>query len=224
MRAKGDDSERSAPSTRGARIDRKLKRNGVLAQAEVLEISGHRVGHHDQPFPVPVRFRLRVHPHGGEPIEVELKQRVPNDRAYHLKPGAWVPVVHDPSDPSKVAVDLAEESAASQEATRQRVDAQQQYMHTIQQMTGQDPNRPASPADVTAAIQAAQQLVQQNAGLVEWAQTMGVPGIPPPAGQPPPPGPGPDPIDQIERLAKLRESGAISDQEFERLKRDVLGG
>lgn len=92
----------------------------MLAQAEVLEIHGHRVGHHDQPFPVPVRFRLRVHPEAAEPVEVELKQRVPNDRVYHLEPGAWVTVVHDPSDPSKVAVDLAEDSAASQAAAQQR--------------------------------------------------------------------------------------------------------
>lgn len=162
-------------------MDRKLKRNGVLAQAEVLEISGNRVGHHDQPFPVPVRFRLRVHPEGADPVEVELKQRVPNDRAYHLEPGAWIPVVHDPSDPSKVAVDLAEESAASQAAAHERVAAQQEYMETIKRMTGQEPNRAASSADVTAAIQAAQQLAQQNAGLAEWAKTVGVPGMQPPA-------------------------------------------
>ena len=72
-------------------MDRKLQRKGVLAQAEILEIDGNRVGSHDQPFPVPVRFKLRVQPaDGGEPVEVDLKQKVPNDRAYHLEPGAWV--------------------------------------------------------------------------------------------------------------------------------------
>lgn len=205
-------------------MDRKLKRNGVLAQAEVLEISGNRVGHHDQPFPVPVRFRLRVHPEGADPVEVELKQRVPNDRAYHLEPGAWIPVVHDPSDPSKVAVDLAEESAASQAAAHERVAAQQEYMETIKRMTGQEPNRAASSADVTAAIQAAQQLAQQNAGLAEWAKTVGVPGMQPPAGDQATGEASGDPVERLERLAKLRESGAISDQEFERLKGELLGG
>ena len=209
-------------------MGRRLKRNGVLAQAEVLEISGHRVGHHDQPFPVPVRFRLRVHPDGADSVEVELKQRVPNDRVHHLEPGSWVPVVHDPGDPSKVAVDVAEESEAAKAAAGERVAAQQEYMETIKRTTGQDPNRPPGPADVTAAIEAAQQLAQQNAELVEWAKAAGVPGMQPPAA----PGGGPessaqaegDPIERLERLVRLRDSGAISDQEFERLKGEITGG
>jgi hypothetical protein len=192
----------------------------VLAQAEVLEIEGNRVGSHDQPFPVPVRFRLRVHPEGGEPVEVELKQKVPNDRVYHLEPGAWVPVVHDPSDPSKVAVDVAEESAAAQAAAEQRVAAQQDYMEQIKQMTGQDPNRPAGPADVTEALKLAQQMAEQNQGLAEWAKQAGAAG-----GQPPQAGAAAeDPVERLERLAKLRDSGAISDQEFEKLKSEILGG
>lgn len=97
-------------------------------------------------------------------------------------------------------------------------------MEKIKEMTGQDPNRPASPADVTAAIQAAQRLAEQNAGLVEWAKTMEVPGMQAPAGGPGTGEPSGDPVERIERLAKLRESGAISDQEFERLKREILGG
>jgi Short C-terminal domain len=205
-------------------LDRKLQRNGVLAQAEIIEIDGNRVGSHDQPFPVPVRFKLRVHPEGADPVEVELKQKVPNDRAYHLEPGAWVPVVHDPSDPTKVAVDLAEESAASQTAAQERVGAQQDYMEQIKQMTGQDPNRPASPADVTEALKLAQQMAEQNQGLVEWAKQAGVPGADTPAaGAGASGGSAEDPIERLERLAKLRESGAISDEEFERLKREAIG-
>lgn len=204
-------------------MDRMLQRDGVLAQAEVLHIEGHRVGHHDQPFPVPVRFRLRVHPQGAESVDVELEQRVPNDLVHHLEPGAWVPVVHDPADPTKVAVDLAEESAAAQTAAGQRVAAQQDYMTTIQQMTGQDPNQPASPADVAAAIQSAQDLMEQNAELVDWARTMGVPGTPPVGTWPAPGGAGGDRIERLERLAKLRESGTITDEEFQRLKDEILG-
>jgi hypothetical protein len=211
-------------------VDRELKRSGVLAQAEILEISGNRVGHHDQPFPVPVRFRLRVHPEGAEPVEVELKQNVPNDRAYHLEPGAWVPVVHDPKDPGKVAVDLAEESAAAQAAAEETVATQQEYMETIRQMTGEDPNGPKTQADVTEAIKMAQQMAEQNVELVDWAKRAGVPGMTPPGGAPAPPpagsaggGQGEDSIAKLERLTKLRDSGAISDDEFERLKAEILG-
>jgi Short C-terminal domain len=209
-------------------MDRRLQRDGILAQAEVLQIEGHRVGHHDQPFPVPVRFRLRVHPQGAAPVEVEVEQRVPNDLVHHLEPGAWVPVVHDPADPSTVAVDLAEESAAGQAAAHERVSAQQDYTDTIQQVTGQDPNWPSGPTDVAGAMRMAQQYMEQNAELVDWAKSVGVPGMPgmptpTPTPAPAAPAPGTDRIEQLERLAKLRDSGALTDEEFQRMKDEVLG-
>ncbi len=49
---------------------------------------------------------------------------------------------------------------------------------------------------------------------------MGAPGMTPGATQ----GSDSDPIEKLERLAKLRESDAISDQEFERLNGEILGG
>jgi hypothetical protein len=42
-----------------------------------------------------------------------------------------------------------------------------------------------------------------------------MPGVPAPAED--------DPVEQLERLAKLRDSGAITAAEFERLKREILG-
>jgi hypothetical protein len=68
----------------------------------------------------------------------------------------------------------------------------------------------------------------------------GIPGDLSPGGSPAPappaarvvpltpmPGPpvatGDDPVEQLERLAKLRDSGAITPTEFERLKREILG-
>jgi Short C-terminal domain len=215
-------------------VDADLKRNGVLAQAEVLEVSGNRVGDYDSAAPAPMRFHLRVHPDGADPVEAKVTQLVPINLAYHLEPGAWVPVVHDPANPSKAAVDLDGKSAAGQAAQAEAVAAQQEHMKQIQEMTGEDPNRPKGPADVADAIRTAQELAQQNAQLVEWARQAGVPGMQPPSGVPgaQPPGPQPpgteaagegDPIERLERLAKLRDSGAISDQEFERLKGEILG-
>lgn len=38
------------------------------------------------------------------------------------------------------------------------------------------------------------------------------------------PAPARDPVDQLERLTRLRESGAIDADEFERLKAQIIGG
>jgi Short C-terminal domain/Protein of unknown function (DUF3592) len=212
-------------------MDADLRDRGVPAQAEILEISGNRVGDYDSAAPTSVSFRLSVHPQGADPLEAEVTQTLPINTVYHLEPGNQVPVVHDPADPAKVAVDVAQESAAAQAQAQDAAAAAQDYMETIKQMTGEDPNRPKTDADVAAAIRSAQQLAQQNAGLIEWAKQAGVPGTPPgpiPGGAGPAPGGKPeggdsDPIEKLERLAKLRDSGAISDQEFERLKGEILG-
>jgi hypothetical protein len=197
----------------------------VPAQAEILEISGNRVGDYDSSAPTRVDFRLRVHTEGVDPVEAHVTQLVPINLVYHLEPGGWVPVVHDPGDPSKVAVDLEGKSQAAQAATTERVAAQQDYMEQIKQMTGEDPNRPKTDADVADAIRTAQEFMSQNAQLVDWAKQAGVPGAPPggPPGSPPP-AESTDPIEKLERLAKLRESGAISEEEFARLKGELLGG
>jgi Short C-terminal domain len=76
---------------------------------------------------------------------------------------------------------------------------------------------------VAAAIQSAQELMQQNAELVDWARKMGVPGAPPAGAWPAPGDAGGDRIERLERLAKLRESGTITDEEFQRLKDEILG-
>ena len=41
---------------------------------------------------------------------------------------------------------------------------------------------------------------------------------------PPPPGQAEDRLDLLERLAKLREQGALTDEEFEAQKRQILNG
>ena len=207
-------------------MDSGLRRSGVPAQAEILEIKGNRVGDYDSAAPAPMRFRLRIHPKDADPVEAEVKQLVPINLAYHLEPGAWIPVVHDPADPSKVAVDLAGESDAAQAELERTRSAYQDYIETVKRTTGEDLTQPATQADVTDALRTAQQLAEQNAALMEWAKQAGVPGMQPPGGAAGAAASGSgddDPIEKIERLAKLHESGAISDQEFERLKGEILG-
>jgi hypothetical protein len=55
----------------------------------------------------------------------------------------------------------------------------------------------------------------------QQAALMGI-GTPQPQPQAPP-APGADPVGQLERLAALRDSGAISDEEFAAAKARLLG-
>src|SRR6266571_1024786 len=77
-------------------------------------------------------------------------------------------------------------------------------------------------------VQSGQARGQQAAEAIAAAQG---PGVQPPAAPPPPtsvaPAPQPGGVDDrvalLERLAKLREQGALTDEEFEAQKQQILG-
>lgn len=77
-----------------------------------------------------------------------------------------------------------------------------------------DPNDPAK-----VAIDWANVAVGPARGEVRPAA--GAPAAPPP--EPAPAGGGDDALDQLERLAKLRDSGVLTDAEFEEQKARILG-
>jgi hypothetical protein len=58
----------------------------------------------------------------------------------------------------------------------------------------------------------------RGAGYAQGAQTV---AEPPPAA--PPAAPAADPIEQLERLAKLKEQGILTDEEFAAEKAKILG-
>jgi hypothetical protein len=93
------------------------------------------------------------------------------------------------------------------------------------------PRRPlmrvaAGAATATVAYKAGQRRTQQNQyndqAQAAYAQTQAAP--PPAAPAPAAPAPGPaDSTAELERLAKLHESGALNDEEFAAAKAKLLG-
>jgi multidrug resistance efflux pump len=94
------------------------------------------------------------------------------------------------------------------------------------------PRRPllrlaAGAATATVAYQAGQRRAEQDAyneqAQAAYAATQAQ--APPPAYAAPPPAPAPatDTIAELERLARLHETGALSDEEFAAAKARVLG-
>ena len=65
------------------------------------------------------------------------------------------------------------------------------------------------------ATQDAQYAEQQGAAMQQGAQEAAAAAPPPPA--------APDPFEQIEKLAKLHDEGALTDEEFAAAKAKILG-
>lgn len=120
-------------------------------------------------------------------------------------PGTTLPVTFDRSDPSKLKVrwDDIQESA---DAAKAQADALAASLNQGGGGTG------ASAADVGGIVEALQQAMPGAQVNVEGAQ-----GGSQSAG-------GDDRVAQLERLTKLKESGALSEKEFEREKARILGG
>jgi hypothetical protein len=81
----------------------------------------------------------------------------------------------------------------------------------------------ADPARISDAIARAEQALGMD---LNGDGVIGGPAAPPPAQAPPPPAPPPaadDTISRLERLAKLRDTGVITPDEFEGQKRKILG-
>jgi hypothetical protein len=80
-----------------------LQERGDPAEATILEVWDTRMTVNDDPV---VGFRLEVHPEGGEPFEATTKSPVSVVYMPQLQPGAVVPVLVDPLDRRRVALDV----------------------------------------------------------------------------------------------------------------------
>ena len=107
--------------------------------------------------------------------------------------GQVVPVLYDPNDHDKIVVDYSPE-------------AQQSAAFTA---AGIDPNQ------INQLMQQAQQMGGQAAQMPGGIGQ--VPGMTPPAQ------PQTDSVAQLEKLAKLKESGALTEAEFEAEKAKIIG-
>ena len=186
------------------RLKKQLEESGKRANATVVEIAekGMAVTRGAEGVigntELALKTHLRVQPE-DEP-EFEVKKRFSFPQLAVPSAGQTVPVLYDPSDHDKIIVDYSPEAQQSAALSA----------------AGVDPNA------IGQLMEQAQQLRAQ-AGQVQPGQIpdiskMGLPGM---ASQAPAQA-GPDPVEQLERLAKLKESGALTDAEFQAEKAKIL--
>jgi Short C-terminal domain len=132
------------------------------------------------------------------------------------EPGGQLPVTVDAADVDKCKVRW-DEVPESGDLARQQADQLAQQMNQGGQVPGAE-GQVMMGGDVSDLVQ---QLQQQYPGAeitVEGGDAAALGGQPAASSAG-----GDDRVQQLERLAKLKESGALSEQEFEREKARILG-
>jgi hypothetical protein len=179
------------------KLKKQLEESGTRANATVVEIAekGMAVTRGAEGVVANTELALKAHLRvqpENEP-EFEVKKRFSFPQMAVPSPGQTVPVLYDPQDHDKIIVDYTPE-------------AQQGAAFAA---AGIDPNQ------IGDLMNQAQQLRAQAGQMPGTGQ---VPGMTPPAPAPP----QADPVEQLEKLAKLKESGALTEAEFEAEKAKIL--
>jgi hypothetical protein len=178
------------------RLMKQLEENGKRANAIVVEIAekGMAVTRGAEGVVGNTELALKAHlrVQPDDEPEFEVKKRFSFPQLAVPSAGQTVPVIYDPSDHDKIVVDYSPESQQS----------------AAFQAAGIDPGQ------IGQLLEQAQQMRAQTAGMQGG---MGqVPGMAPPAQ------PQADPVEQLEKLAKLKESGALTEAEFAAEKAKIL--
>lgn len=193
---------------------RDLSKVGVRAFADVLAAEQSAIavtiGNPNLVNNTEVRWKLllRVTPEAEPPFEAGLTALLP--QLSPPRPGMRVPVLYDPKDHSRVQLDrrpAATADAAIDAVTAARPDlAGAQVMGMP--MTDVIRQAIADPGGFREEMmRRGAEMQQQALGAMRAAQ----------------PQQGADPIDRLERLAALKDRGLLTDEEFERQKRKILG-
>ena len=148
-----------------------------------------------------VNLTVVVQAEGVEATSVEFSCLAPTKKWPF--PGETLPVTVDRADPTKVKVRWDDVPEAG-DVAKQQADA---LAAGLNQGAGQ-----ANPADAAAIVEALQQAMPGAQINVAGGARAGSSS----AG-------GDDNVAQLERLAKLHESGALTDAEFEKEKARILG-
>jgi Short C-terminal domain len=184
------------------KLKKELEENGRRATATVVEIAekGMAVTRGAEGVigntELALKARLRVQP-DDEP-EFEVKRRFSFPQLAVPSAGQTVPVLYDPRDHDKLIIDYSPEAQQGAALSAAGVD----------------------PSQIGRLMQQAQQLQAQAGQMQGGMPDMGqMPGM----GQPAPAQPQADPVEQLEKLAKLKESGALTDAEFQAEKAKIIG-
>jgi hypothetical protein len=188
------------------KLKKQLEESGTRANATVIEIAekGMAVTRGAEGVvantELALKAHLRVQPE-TEP-EFEVKKRFSFPQMAVPSAGQTVPVLYDPQDHDKIIVDYSPEAQQSAAFAAAGIDPGQigQLMQQAQQMQAQAGQVP-------------------QPGQIPDMSNMGLPGMTPQ----PPAQSQPDPVEQLEKLAKLKDSGALTQAEFEAEKAKILG-
>jgi Short C-terminal domain len=181
------------------KLKQQLEENGKRANAVIVEIAERGMavtrGSADNVVAnteIALKTHLRVQP-GDEP-EFEVKKRFSYPQLAVPSAGQAVPVLYDPSDHDRIIVDYSSEAQQGAALASAGIDPSQlgELMAQAEQMRAQ--------------------ATQMQAGMAGMGQT--------PGAAPPPP--QPDPVEQLEKLAALKEKGALTEAEFEAEKAKIL--
>jgi hypothetical protein len=187
------------------KLKKQLEESGTRANATVVEIAekGMAVTRGAEGVvantELALKAHLRVQPE-NEP-EFEVKKRFSFPQMAVPSAGQTVPVLYDPRDHDKIIVDYSPEAQQGAALSAAGIDPSQigQLMQQAQQMQTQAGQVP-------------------QPGQIPDMSNMGLPGMSPQ----PPAQAQPDPVEQLEKLAKLKESGALTEAEFEAEKAKIL--
>lgn len=161
------------------------------------------------------KLRLLVTPEGGAPFEAKAKYRLVQTQSVRV--GQTLPVRYRPSDPSDVEVDDSPEAMRDMQIARVVEGNDRLAGLTIGGQSLADALREGM--DDPKALR---ERLNHDIAAGAFQVPGGMPGATPPAAPPPPA--SEDPIARLERLADLRDRGALTPEEFEEQKRRILDG
>jgi len=178
------------------KLKKELQESGTRANATIIEIAekGMAVTRGAEGVVANTEIALKTHlrVQPENEPEFEVKKRFSFPQMAVPAAGQTVPVLYDPQDHDKIIVDYSPEAQQSAAFSAAGIDAGQ----------------------IGQLMQQAQQM-QAQAGQMQGGMGQ-VPGMAPAAQ------PQADPVAQLEKLAKLKESGALTEAEFEAEKAKIL--
>jgi hypothetical protein len=179
------------------KLKKELQESGTRANATIIEIAekGMAVTRGAEGVVANTELALKTHlrVQPENEPEFEVKKRFSFPQMAVPAAGQTVPVLYDPQDHDKIIVDYSPEAQQTAAFSAAGID----------------------PGQIGQLMAQAQQM-QAQAGQMQGGMGQ-VPGMAPAAP------PQADPVAQLEKLAKLKESGALTDAEFAAEKAKIIG-
>ncbi|MCW2967206.1 MAG: hypothetical protein JWM71_978 [Solirubrobacteraceae bacterium] len=202
--------------------EKKLRKQGAQAPAEVLEAqqthltSSSGNPNVDSNINVLWKLKVEVRPEGEQPFPADVKAYFPVGA--QPAPGQILTVLYDPDDHSQVAVDNSDQAQMEGSIASMVADMgdapQAAAIGDLMRSVMPDPDAfRKDPRGVAKAMREQMRGQAEQLGAQNGVLSLGGAAAPAPA----------DPVDQLAKLADLRDRGVLSADEFETQKKKILG-